>query len=228
MRRPYDVVSSLGVDGEVSFNLNRCHGFVDNGPLTWACVHSLEHLPELIADPMSLASERKMEHGYERNEVRFPDIDISFRCEGTPADLLGPDGKVDEKKAQAERDELRSRLACLAGKWKNLLEDPARSVLCILTPWEEESTTEEILAIYEALRKYPATDLLVVLTGKEKKVSASALRSRGIFVRYITRHPPHDKTTDPQANDISGWNRICHEFPPLNRKISDKVFKYEK
>ena len=228
IRRPYDVVSSLGVNCEVSFNLNRYHGFVDSYPLIWAYVHSLEHLPELIADPMSLASERKMEHNYEHNMVRFTDIDVSFHCKGMPADLLGPDGKVDEKKAQAERDELRSRLAYLAGKWKKLLQDPARSVLCILTPWEEESTTEEVLAIHDALRKYPATDLLVVLTGKEKKISAFALRSRGIFVRYIARHPADDKTTDLQANDIPGWNRICHEFPPLNRKVTGKVFKYEK
>lgn len=228
VRRPYDVVSSIGVTCEVSFNLNRFHGFVDSYPLIWAFVHSLGRLPGLIENPTSLASEQKMEHNYEHNMVRFTDIDVSFHCKGMPADLLGPDGKVDEKKAQAERDELKSRLAYLAGKWKNLLQDPARSVLCILTPWEEESTTEEILAIYNALRKYPGTDLLVVLTGKEKKISASALRSRGVFVRYITRHPPHDKTTDLQANDIPGWNRICHEFPPLNRKITDKVFKYEK
>lgn len=221
--RPYDVVSSIGVNCEVSFNLGRFHGFVDSYPLIWAYVHTLTHLPKLIEDPMSLASDQYMEHNYELNMVHFPYINVSFHCKGMPADLLGPDGKVDEKKAQAERDELKSRLACLAGKWKNLLEDPARTLLCILTPHENGNTTEEILAVYDALRKYPGTDLLVVLTGKEKTISASALRSRGIFVRYITRHPPPDRINDLQANDSLGWKRICHEFPPLLRKISSKV-----
>ena len=225
---PYDVVSSIGVNCEISFNLNRVHGFVDSYPLIWAFVHSLSHLSELIEDPMLLASDQKMDHNYDHNMVRLPCIDVSFHCKGLPGDILGPDGNIDEKKAQAERDELKSRLAYLAQKWKKVLTDASKTVLCILTPWEESSTTEEILAIYEALRKYPGTDLLVVLTGKEKKVSARRLRSKGILVRYITRHPPHDKVTDLQENDIVGWNRICHEFPPRDKKISRKVFKYEK
>ena len=225
---PYDVVSSIGVNCEISFNLNRVHGFVDSYPLIWAFVHSLSHLSELIEDPMSLASDQQMDHNYDHNMVRLPYIDVSFHCKGLPGDILGPDGNVDEKKAQAERDELKSRLAYLAKKWKNVLGDASKTVLCVLTPWEESSTTEEILAIYEALRKYPGTDLLVVLTGKEKKVSARRLRSKGILVRYITRHPPHDKVTDLQENDLVGWNRICHEFPPRDKKITRKVFKYEK
>ena len=225
---PYDVVSSIGVNCEISFNLNRVHGFVDSYPLIWAFVHSLSHLSELIEDPMLLASDQKMDHNYDHNMVRLPCIDVSFHCKGLPGDILGPDGNIDEKKAQAERDELKSRLAYLAQKWKKVLTDASKTVLCILTPWEESSTTEEILAIYEALRKYPGTDLLVVLTGKEKKVSARRLRSKGILVRYITRHPPHDKVTDLQENDRVGWNRICHEFPPRDKKISRKVFKYEK
>ena len=226
--RPYDVVSSIGSTCEVSFNLGRFHGFVDSYPLVWAAVHSLTHLPKLIEDPMTLAADQHMEHLYETNQVYFPCFNIAFHCQGLPADLLGPDGKVDETKARAERDELKSRLAYLAGKWKKLLEDPARTLLCILTPRETGNTTEEILAIYDALRKYPGTDLLVVLTGREESVSASKLRSKGIFVRYITRHPPPDRTTDLQANDSLGWKRICYEFPPLQRKISNKVFKYEK
>ena len=226
--RPYDVISSLGANCEVSFNFNRIFGFVDSYPLIWAFVHTLGHLPELIEDPMILASNLKMEHNYEHNMVRFPDIDVSFHCKGLPGDLLGPDGKVDEKKAQAERTELKSRLAYLARKWKDLLNDPSRTVLFVLSPWEEKSTTKEILAVHKALRKYPGVDLLAVLTGKEKKVSASKLRSKGIFVRYITRHPPHNQVTDLQANDIAGWNRIFQEFTPLNKKTSNKVFKYEK
>ena len=122
---------------------------------------------------------------------------------------------------------MKSRLAYLAKKWQALLTDPAKTVMFILTPNEEWNTTGEILAVYEALRKYPGADLLTVLTGKEKSVSASELRAKGVWVRYISHHPPHDKLSDIQNNDVMGWNRICHEFRPLIRKTSDKVYKYE-
>lgn len=225
--RAYDVVSSIGFNCEVSYNLDRVNGFVDSYPLVWAFVHSLRHLPELIEDPMILTAEQEMKHNYSYNMVYFPEVDITFHCKGQPKSLLGPDGNVDEEKARAERDELKSRLAYLAGKWKKLLNDPERTALFILTPDEAECTTEEIIAVNRALRKYPGTELLTVLTGKEKSVSASALRADGIFVRYISHHPPHDQVADAQSNDITGWNRICREFRPLVLKRSDKVYKYE-
>ena len=228
IHRTYDTVSSIGVNCEISFNLVRVNGSVDSYPLIWSFVHTLKTLPGLLSNPMILAEDQEMKHDYSCNMVRYPRVDISFHCKGHAESILGEDGKVDEGKAQAERDELKSRLTYLAQKWENTLKDPSRKVLCILTPWEEYSTAEEILAVYDSLQKYPSVELLVVLTGKEKSVSPEALKGRnGLYVRYITHHPPHDKVTDEKENDKKGWNRICDEFRPLVRKTSNKVYKYE-
>ena len=225
--RCYDVISSIGVFCEISFNMSRVNGFVDSYPLIWSFVHSLKMLPEVIKNPMILSGDQPMKHDYSCNMVRYTNVDISFHCKNHAEALLGTDGTVDESKAQAERDELKSRLTYLSGKWKKVLEDPDKKVLLILSPFEDQCSTEDVLAIQEAVKMYPAVDLLTVLTGKEKSVSAAALRSKGIIVRYIKKHPPHDKATDIAANDVKGWNRIFHEFRPLQKKISNKVYKYE-
>jgi hypothetical protein len=185
-------------------------------------------MPGLIRNPLSINDVSEVKHDYSSNMCFYSNIDTSFHCKAHPEELLGADGKVDEDKAQAQRDELKSRLDYLAKKWKAALEDPEKSLLCVLTPSEEHNTTEEIMEIYAALQEYPLVDLLVVLTGKEKFVSAEQLQKKGIFVRYISHHPPHDKVTDKDLNDLEGWNRIGHEFRPLIMKISNKVYKYEK
>ena len=223
----YDIISSIGATCEVSFNFERYHHFVDSYPLVWAFIHSLKTLPAVIKDPMCLSGDRPFLHNHSTNMVRYENVNISFHCQNHAEYLLDADGKVDEAKAQAERDELKSRLTYLSGKWKKVLEDPDKKVLLVLSPFEDQSSTEDILAINEAIKKYPEVDLLTVLTGKEEGISASALQKKGIFVRYITKHPPHDKVTDLESTDVVGWNRIFHEFRPLQKKISNKVYKYE-
>ena len=223
----YSVISSIGVNCEISFHISRVFHFVDSYPLVWAFVHCVGNLPQVIANPDILLQPQKIKHDFSCNMCNYTKQDISFHCRKHAEELLNPDGSINEQVAEAEREDLRSRLTYLCKKWQQLLRDPDRSLLCILTIFEY-TTLDEVLAVNEAVKKYPAVDLLVVLTGKENHVKAHDLEKHGIMVRFISHHPPHNAITDPAQNDIRGWNRILYEFRPSVIRESHKKYKFEK
>lgn len=225
-RRQYSVIVSLGVNCEVSYHLNRVFGFVDSYPLTWAFVDDVKYLPGFLQDPHRLFESKNVQHDYSCNMCFYAEYGIHFHCQGGPETLLDETGKVSPDKSRQALDEVASRMRYLSDKFLALLRDPERSVLCVLTVWEW-SRTQDLLDVHKVLSNYPKVDLLAVLTGKEPNVDVRELKRHGIIVRSIARHPPHNAVTDPEQNDIVGWNRIFSEFTPTERREKSKRFKFE-
>ena len=229
MVKHYSVITSIGVNCEVSFNFNRVFGFVDSYPLVWAFVDKVGELPKILGDGDDVVryfDPKSTVHDPAANMCLSPELSVHFHYQDDSGQPLDEKGEYSETWGRLAREGLFSRMKYLLGKQKKLFCDEERSTLCVLTPWPQ-TTTEEVLSVHRCLRRYPKVRLLVVMTGKEPKLSKWSLRLRGVRVRRIACHPPFNAVTDVSRNDIKGWNQVFHEFQPTETKVRTKKIKYE-
>lgn len=205
----YDVVASLGYNCEISFRLENFFEHINAMPFSWSYVLERDSFPAVLEniDPLFAGEVRLLE-------------DHMILCENTNIkfhpryEILLKNGSVTEESLAEATEELKSRVAHLKNKYKELLTGNKNTLFLLKVENKgEESNVNYIRAVTEALRKtYCAgTFTLAVLIEKEAFTPAiQQLEEEQIRIRVLKGFAPR-KHTDI-AGDVKGWYRILKEL----------------
>ena len=211
----YDVVTSLGYNCEISFRLENFFEHINAMPFSWSYVLERERFPEVLENIEPLFS----------GKVRLLE-DNMILCENTYIkfhpryEILLKDDSVTEESMEEATGELKSRVAHLKSKYKDLLAGNKNTLFLMkMENKGEESNIDYIKAVTEALRKTycSGTFLLAVPIEKEALTPGiQQLEGEQVKIRVLKKFAPR-KHTDI-AGDVEGWYRILKELTGENGK----------
>jgi len=225
-KKHHEMFVSLGYNCELAFRYFKWNGFVDSGLFQWGSsasidqlVYAIEHLDELFS-----------------GVIRDPDP--LYQCANTlikqhgksPMEMWGCNAAAAAISLEADREDLRGRMAYLKKKFvKTLQNGQALIAYKVRTSEYLEATGEEkinhLLACLRNLGMKDATFLLVceeACRGKHVKLDWP-----DAHVRYVKSFNPDSCVTDASCGDQVGWQLIFDEFRPRVIKQQRHKFKFE-
>lgn len=205
----YDVVASIGYNCEISFRLENFYGHINAMPFSWSYVLDRDSFPTVLKNIEPLFA----------GEVRLLD-DNMILCENTNIkfhpryEILLKDGSITEKSLAEATEELKSRVAHLKKKFKDLLASDKKTLFLLKVENKgEESNVQFIKNVLEALNETYSSGNFTLAAFVEQEAVTPAIRqleSDQVKIRVLKRFAPR-KHTDI-AGDVKGWYRILKEL----------------
>ena len=205
----YDVVASIGYNCEISFRLENFYERINAMPFSWSYVLDRDSFPGVLKNIEPLFA----------GEVRLLD-DNMILCENTNIkfhpryEILLKDGSVSEESLAEATEELKSRVAHLKRKYKDLLVSNKKTLFLFKVENKgEKSNIQFIKNVLEALQETYVSGNFTVAALIEKGAltpEIKQLENEQIKIRVLKQFAPR-KHTDI-AGDVMGWYRILKEL----------------
>lgn len=229
--RSYDRLISLGLNCEITYQLNKIFGSVESSLFHWANVPAKE-LISTLKNPALIFSHKIIEVP-ETNMWRCAVTSISFHGAHLPEELLDENGKRDKEKIRMELKDIFSRIDYLRDKFC-VTARSKESKLYILGLNPDLCYNIEpvsfIQDLFETLQTVAENASLLVIAEENARTKLSPLdNDKDLFVRYLNTFAPGDKVTNPYYVDLKHAKEIFSEFVParpLPKK--DKTYKFER
>lgn len=226
----YSHTISLGYNCEVAFQHLKYHGHLESHLFNWCYIYTTEALIQALQNLDTV--------GLDFNPIppmwRDANFMINFHGKAAPAVWKQHDNA---ELLRQDKEDLKSRLAYLKTKLRNLAQAEGR-ILFILKPQLEELTSPKTMAasinnVYQSLADLGMKnfDLLVVVTSEhfqsiKTALSTSAIHS-DIFIESIDYYAPVEAmTTGPY--DTTNWRRIwTRYFSTYKPGKKKKLYKFD-
>ncbi|SFL45398.1 hypothetical protein [Pelosinus propionicus] len=212
MSYSYNKCISLGLNCEVSFQVQRSMKNFESYFLSWAFLYSFEGLLKVLAEMEKIFNCDLEPHG--TNMFLIKEYSIAFHGKANIDSIRLSNGKLDEVMLKDVKDELISRQLYLADKFRKTLNSGEKILLIIKpNPGIVDVTAFEVknysLQIRELLsNKYPNSDFDLLVLQEEQHFETDWNEPR-IFNRYISKFAPIPKANEA---DVESWNKIFSEF----------------
>ena len=232
-RKTYAYILSLGKNCEFAFQFRHYFRFLESGLFDWCSVMKKDNFLDCLKTPESLFSEG-IEEWPDVNMWKCEKYDIAFHGRSHPQDLLNENGEPDAKLKKSELDELKSRTAYLANKFKKVLASPEKKLFLLTlhqSKKEEADSISFILKVYEHIQQTTKNgDLLIVMEKdfRTKNIQDLEKSHPHLFIRTVRFFSPSNAITKINTSDYKSWAKIFREFRPKNKiKNQDKTYKYD-
>ena len=226
-RKKFSHFLLLGCNCELAYRFLRANGFLDSTFFAWVgtgdckgLVNALRCFDEVFAGEMSFdptASDMFMDaktgmSAHSRYNSKL-DRESSAR---TASDV------------EAEKAELRSRMAHLREKFYRQLRDGEPTLAVVKMRPEECSEGDERLKALDAqLREMGGRNFSILAVCRKADAVHFPKEHPGYYLRTVSSYNPEWKAATEQFGDRAGWTVIWREFAPLKKLVQHKTYKFD-